>query len=1235
MKLNKTILITFLLFAAGVVLLTLALEEAQATTITVDDSGGEDYTKIQDAIDNATEGDTIRVFEGRYKENVLADKEVNLIGNSSENTTIDGNWKGDAVKITADFVNVSGFTLTAPNYAGLRTESHYNQFFENNCTKSRRGIRVVSSNENIIRDNNCSENNIVGIFLESASGNVLTGNICWNNAAGGVYLMESSNSNVISNNTCSDHRDYGIYLTSSCEYNTIVNNTCFTNNIGIYLHKYAGRNTLSNNSCTKNKECGISLTYASHNNTIVNNTCSSNDEQGIYLTSSRNNTLMNNACSGNDFGICLESSSDDNDILGNRCQNNRGSGGIIIDRSYNNNLINNSCFNQNTRGIFLIYTYGNTLANNSCRENDYGIAFSDSSDNIVSNNALLSNDHGTFLSSSNFNTFQNNEISHNNYYGINLFDADNDNYFFHNTISQNKEYGVFLYNSEENTFLNNTISSNKVGILLSSDSEETGCKNTAAQYNLIYNNRQYGISALNNQGYTINATWNWWGDDSGPFHSSLNPSGKGDNVTLYVESDPWIGGPVAFIDSVAPDPALDTKEITFMGHGAPSNNIALYVWSSSRDGELYNGTNATFSSETLSLGTHTISFRIMNDDGVWSSLITEDLIVHRRPTAVIISISSELVPEGSPVRFVGKGMDDGTVQQFQWVSDKDGVFGLQGNVSVSNLSAESHNISLRVKDNYGVWSNWTNWSEQITINRKPLVTMELLFPNPALDSESVSFVANGMDGDGFIQFYLWNSSIEGELYNGSEDRFSTSELSLGEHTITLVVMDNDYAWSDPVTTNLVVTKKPVATIESISPNPVLVGETVFFQGAGTDDGTIVQYVWFSDIDGEIYNGTEEEFNLSDLSPGIHTITLRVQDNNVVWSKPVETPFHVRKPPYATIYAPTNRFVIEGETVNFTGDGTDDGVVVSYSWDFDDQNGISEDAIGKNVSHRYSSHGKYNVTFTVTDDDGLVGMRSLRVDVAKLLNSTTDSKGDVRDYNSNKVGGHNDIDVENVKLFLIGDTILFEMNVCGKIQTTQSYTPFSFSTIYYFYIYNDQGDDIFDPDDADFKVFYTVGQSGIQDKNDEIIKGNLDYVIEGFVLQIVAPLELLGGTADFKFNFAAAEFESVVRESGFIDIRDVEMNDDGVSNGSATNDEDVGFLPGFEAGVVVASAVMAVPVVWWKRNREKTNNIIHLFAPIITYPLMMRRKVKKKKTPLASKQLPEGDTSEMKNGICPP
>ena len=64
--------------------------KAVETTFYVDDDGFEDYVNIQYAIDNASIGDTVYVYHGYYKENLVINKSIKLIGEGKGNTTIDG-----------------------------------------------------------------------------------------------------------------------------------------------------------------------------------------------------------------------------------------------------------------------------------------------------------------------------------------------------------------------------------------------------------------------------------------------------------------------------------------------------------------------------------------------------------------------------------------------------------------------------------------------------------------------------------------------------------------------------------------------------------------------------------------------------------------------------------------------------------------------------------------------------------------------------------------------------------------------------------------------------------------------------------------------------------------------------------------------------------------------------------------------------------------------------------------
>ena len=70
------------------------------------------YDTIPKGMDNASVGETIRVYNGTYVENVLVNRTVPLIGNGSSNTTIDGSGTGDVVRITSNWVNITGFNVT-------------------------------------------------------------------------------------------------------------------------------------------------------------------------------------------------------------------------------------------------------------------------------------------------------------------------------------------------------------------------------------------------------------------------------------------------------------------------------------------------------------------------------------------------------------------------------------------------------------------------------------------------------------------------------------------------------------------------------------------------------------------------------------------------------------------------------------------------------------------------------------------------------------------------------------------------------------------------------------------------------------------------------------------------------------------------------------------------------------------------------------------------------------------
>ncbi|MGB2841129.1 MAG: hypothetical protein WBC40_01410, partial [Halobacteriota archaeon] len=88
--------------------------------------------------------------------------------------------------------------------------------------------------------------------------------------------------------------------------------------------------------------------------------------------------------------------------------------------------------------------------------------------------------------------------------------------------------------------------------------------------------------------------------------------------------------PTAIIDSITPDPAEQgTDTVSFTGHGTDSDgSVVAYNWRSSIDGQLSTSASFTKPASDLSVGTHTIYFKVQDDDGAWSTEDTEDLTIN-------------------------------------------------------------------------------------------------------------------------------------------------------------------------------------------------------------------------------------------------------------------------------------------------------------------------------------------------------------------------------------------------------------------------------------------------------------------------------------------------------------------------------------------------------------------------------------------------------------------------------
>jgi len=462
----------------------IAIPSSSINIFYVGGDGPGNYSKIQDAINDANEGDTIIVYSGEYYERPKVDKQLSLIGVKKEDDfpLIIGGKNDDVIVFYADGCNFENFRVKngEGGYGNNGIVLYSNNNKINNCLSFETGTGLLLTNSN---------NNII-------SNNKMTGG--WN----GIKTLNSSY-NIFSNNDIYEHNEHEINVGG-------LNNK--------FYHNFVSKSITGN---------GFLVSGSNH--FFYKNIIESNNRKGIQLSSTKNITLIENSFVDNGIAILggslghwtshtfINNSVNDKPIYYYTNKKNitvPEDAGQVILANCTNFTLRNLEISKTDIGISLKSTSNTIISNNSILSSKWedGINLIDSSDNYISKNTITNHLKGIVLFSSEYNIISQNIVEDCDYgiwseYSDNTLISDcnvsnnriavgfkesSNNIISHNNISSNEWWGIFLWGLY-NEILNNTISKNKI----SSNSREgiylTGNYDTKIEDNIVENNNK-GIS---------------------------------------------------------------------------------------------------------------------------------------------------------------------------------------------------------------------------------------------------------------------------------------------------------------------------------------------------------------------------------------------------------------------------------------------------------------------------------------------------------------------------------------------------------------------------------------------------------------------------------------------------------------------------------------------------------------------------------------------------------------------